>query len=116
MRGGRRAGCPWSGNVATMPSPASPQPESATVGHAGDGSPPVREHAESTWKAALRLVRFMVSVDPRAFALTVATALAGSLTEGAWLLLLLPLLSVARSEEHTSELQSPRHLVCRLLL
>ena len=78
-----------------MPSPASPHPESATVGHAGDGSPPVREHAESTWKAALRLVRFMVSVDPRAFALTVATALAGSLTEGAWLLLLLPLLSVA---------------------
>src|SRR5438876_7114627 len=26
------------------------------------------------------------------------------------------LLSVARSEEHTSELQSPVHLVCRLLL
>src|SRR5258708_24896121 len=27
-----------------------------------------------------------------------------------------PLVGVARSEEHTSELQSPDHLVCRLLL
>src|SRR5438876_7562894 len=27
-----------------------------------------------------------------------------------------PLASTARSEEHTSELQSPVHLVCRLLL
>src|SRR5205814_9256068 len=27
-----------------------------------------------------------------------------------------PILSLARSEEHTSELQSLRHLVCRLLL
>src|SRR5262245_65029026 len=27
-----------------------------------------------------------------------------------------PVISVARSEEHTSELQSLRHLVCRLLL
>jgi ATP-binding cassette subfamily C protein len=34
-------------------------------------------------------------VDPRAFALTVATALAGSLTEGVGLVLLLPLLSAA---------------------
>src|SRR6266487_7078629 len=28
----------------------------------------------------------------------------------------MPLLSESRSEEHTSELQSPVHLVCRLLL
>jgi len=34
-------------------------------------------------------------VDPRAFVLTVATALAGSLAEGVGLVLLLPLLSVA---------------------
>src|SRR5574344_1132877 len=27
-----------------------------------------------------------------------------------------PLTSISRSEEHTSELQSPDHLVCRLLL
>src|SRR5690348_18086249 len=27
-----------------------------------------------------------------------------------------PVLGIARSEEHTSELQSPVHLVCRLLL
>src|SRR5690606_41668180 len=31
-------------------------------------------------------------------------------------LLVLPLLDVARSEEHTSELQSRENLVCRLLL
>jgi len=51
--------------------------------------------AGSTWRTALRLVRFAVAVDPRAFALTVATALAGSLTEGVGLVLLLPLLSAA---------------------
>src|SRR5258708_14943999 len=28
----------------------------------------------------------------------------------------IPLVSLSRSEEHTSELQSPDHLVCRLLL
>jgi ATP-binding cassette subfamily C protein len=51
--------------------------------------------AGSTWRTALRLVRFSVAVDPRAFALTVGTALAGSLTEGVGLVLLLPLLSAA---------------------
>jgi ATP-binding cassette subfamily C protein len=40
-------------------------------------------------------VCFSVAVDPRAFALTVATALAGSLAEGVGLVLLLPLLSAA---------------------
>src|SRR5258708_11652567 len=33
-----------------------------------------------------------------------------------WLLVLLGLSAIIRSEEHTSELQSPDHLVCRLLL
>ncbi len=51
--------------------------------------------AGSTWRTALRLLRFSVAVDPRAFALTVATVLAGSLTEGVGLALLLPLLSAA---------------------
>jgi ATP-binding cassette, subfamily C, bacterial len=78
-----------------MRSPASPQPESAPLRHGGKGPSPASGHAESTWQAALRLVRFMISVHPRAFVLTVATALAGSLTEGVWLVLLLPLLSVA---------------------
>jgi len=52
-------------------------------------------HAGSTWKTALRLVRFAVAVDRRAFVLTVAISLAGSLAEGAGLMLLLPLLAVA---------------------
>src|SRR5947208_9360340 len=40
-----------------------------------------------------------------------------SLFEGyLWLLGAIVLFIVARSEEHTSELQSPDHLVCRLLL
>src|SRR5258708_25120543 len=30
--------------------------------------------------------------------------------------LLMPVFEIKRSEEHTSELQSPDHLVCRLLL
>src|SRR5207244_11637620 len=33
-----------------------------------------------------------------------------------WLLGILPFVLFFRSEEHTSELQSPDHLVCRLLL
>src|SRR5258708_19080618 len=41
---------------------------------------------------------------------TVAKGWGGSLTVGGLML------RVPRSEEHTSELQSPDHLVCRLLL
>jgi ATP-binding cassette subfamily C protein len=44
---------------------------------------------------AARLVRFAVGVDAGAYAATVATALAGSLAEGAGLVLLLPLLAAA---------------------
>src|SRR5256885_5328057 len=39
-----------------------------------------------------------------------------ALGEAAFLALFLELLVVSRSEEHTSELQSPCNLVCRLLL
>src|SRR5256885_5351736 len=35
---------------------------------------------------------------------------------GSWMTLFKPLRDVDRSEEHTSELQSPCNLVCRLLL
>ena len=78
-----------------MPPTTSPNLGSAPVGNAAEGSPPASGPAGSTWRTALGLFRFMMSVDPRALALTVATALAGSLTEGAGLVLLLPLLSVA---------------------
>ena len=88
-----------------MHSPATPRPDNAVAGHGagvrGDGSAGVEGIAQasgnagSTWRTALRLVRFSVAVDPRAFALTVGTALAGSLTEGVGLVLLLPLLSAA---------------------
>ena len=63
---------------------SSPIPEALSSGHPG-----------STWHTAMRLVRFAISVDPRAFFLTVSIALIGSLAEGAGLVLLLPLLSVA---------------------
>ena len=90
-----------------MNTTASPNAESAVAGRgagaSGDGSvgsgaeglAQASGYAGSTWRTALRLVRFSVAVDPRAFALTVATALAGSLTEGVGLVLLLPLLSAA---------------------
>jgi ATP-binding cassette, subfamily C, bacterial len=58
-------------------------------------SPPDPPHPGSTWRTALRLVRFAISVDPRAFALTVAISLVGSLAEGAGIVLLLPMLSAA---------------------
>jgi len=89
--------CAGSGNVATMHSPASPKPDSAVVGRtaAAEGPAQATGNTGSTWRTALRLVRFSVAVDPRAFALTVATALAGSLAEGVGLVLLLPLLSTA---------------------
>jgi ATP-binding cassette, subfamily C, bacterial len=67
-----------------MPSPASPNPDLTSSGHAG-----------STWKTALRLVRFAMDVDRRAFLVTVAIYFVGSLAEGAGLVLLLPLLSAA---------------------
>jgi len=78
-----------------MPSPASLNSETASASHAAGGSAPASGHAGSTWRTALRLVGFTVGVDPQAFGLTVATALAGSLAEGAGLVLLLPLLAAA---------------------
>src|SRR3989449_5785618 len=41
---------------------------------------------------------------------------AQTLSQGAWALITLLSMLTARSEEHTSELQSRLHLVCRLLL
>ena len=101
------AACGGGGNVATMPPPASPNPDFVAAGQAagagsGEGMAAGAEgiaqasgNAGSTWRTALRLVSFSVAVDPRAFALTVATALAGSLAEGVGRVLLLPLLSAA---------------------
>jgi len=78
-----------------MPPPASPNVDSSFEG--GTVASPVQAFGRtgSTWRTALRLVKFAVGVDPKAFALTAATALAGSLAEGAGLVLLLPLLSAA---------------------
>ena len=93
------AGCGGGGNVATMHSPAPPNADSAFTEKSADFGVGVEGQATgvvgSTWRTALRLVRFSVAVDARAYALTVATALAGSLTEGVGLVLLLPLLSAA---------------------
>jgi len=69
-----------------------------TSGSAIDGSGGVLGSGGSggsTWATALRLTRYAILVDPRAFSLTVLTALAGSVAEGAGLVLLLPLLAVA---------------------
>jgi ATP-binding cassette, subfamily C, bacterial len=71
-----------------MPPPASPSPAEPTSGQAV-------EVPGSTWRTALHLIRFAIGVNPRAFTLTVATALIGSIAEGAGLVLLLPLLSAA---------------------
>lgn len=63
---------------------------------ASDGSRARRgSPSGSTVGAAVRLIRYTASVDPRIFSWTVATALLGSLTEGLWLTLLMPLLAVA---------------------
>jgi ATP-binding cassette, subfamily C, bacterial len=74
-----------------MPSTASREIDPAQAGHASERLAP----AGSTWQTMLRLLRFMVGVDARMLGLTVATALASSLSEGIGLVLLLPLLSVA---------------------
>jgi ATP-binding cassette subfamily C protein len=83
-----------------MPSSAPPKSDSAPPEQHGQTAPPTASsdassHPGSTLATALRLIRFSVSVDPRAFAATVTAALAGSLAEGAGLVLLLPLLAVA---------------------
>jgi ATP-binding cassette subfamily C protein len=84
-----------------MNTTSTPNADNAVAGKGAGMSPGVEGpglasgNAGSTWRTALRLVRFSVAVDARAFALTVGTALAGSLTEGVGLALLLPLLSAA---------------------
>ena len=84
-----------------MNTTSTPRPDNAVAGKGAgvaagaEGLAQASGNAGPTWRTALRLVRFSVAVDPRAFALTVATALAGSLTEGVGLALLLPLLSAA---------------------
>ena len=78
-----------------MPSPVLPKPDSVSAGDVAEESAKASGDAGSTWRTALRLVRYAILVDPRAFLLTVSTALAGSLTEGVGLVLLLPLLAVA---------------------
>ena len=78
-----------------MPTSAVPTTDSASARPAIVEPAQGDTHAGSTWGTALRLLRFAAGVDPRMFALTVATALAGSLAEGFGLVLLLPLLSVA---------------------
>jgi ATP-binding cassette subfamily C protein len=78
-----------------MFTPGSPKLDPVPGGQPAEGKVKASADAGSTWRAALRLVRYSIGVDPRAYALTVATALAGSLAEGAGLVLLLPLLSAA---------------------
>ena len=78
-----------------MPSSVSSNSGSGPVRSAGEGPPLESADAGSTWETAWGLVRFAAGVDPRAFAATVAMALASSLTEGVGLALLLPLLAVA---------------------
>jgi ATP-binding cassette subfamily C protein len=74
-----------------MFTPGSPKLDSASVSQTAKAS----GDPGSTWRTAARLVGTSIGVDPRAYALTVATALAFSLAEGAGLVLLLPLLSAA---------------------
>lgn len=52
-------------------------------------------HIQATCRSAIHLLRFALSVDPRAFLLTSSIALVGSIAEGAGLILLLPLLAAA---------------------
>jgi len=94
MRGRRpQGGCGWrSGNVATMACLASAKAETTSD---GAGAAPSPGSAGSTWRTALELLRFAVRVNPRSVWTAVVTALAASLAEGAGLVLLLPLLSIA---------------------
>jgi ATP-binding cassette subfamily C protein len=68
---------------------------SASAHPDAETSTPAPGQAGSSWRAALRLLRFAAGVDARMLVLTVSTALAGSLAEGFGLVLLLPLLAVA---------------------
>jgi ATP-binding cassette subfamily C protein len=82
-----------------MGSPVSPNSDATSVEGVAEGLPLDAGDAgstlDSTGKTAWRLVRFMAAVDARGFAVTVATALGCSLSEGVALVLLLPLLAVA---------------------
>jgi ATP-binding cassette subfamily C protein len=78
-----------------MFSPGPSKLDSVPAGQTAEDTAKTSSNTGSTWKTALRLVRYSIGVDPGAYALTVTTALAGSLAEGAGLVLLLPLLSAA---------------------
>src|SRR5437879_3081419 len=58
-----------------------------------------------------RILVAALTVDIRVFLYTLIVSLARGVLFGLW-----PALQSSRSEEHTSELQSPMYLVCRLLL
>src|SRR5258708_21613285 len=64
------------------------------------------------------LLRRALGLEPARFAAGVPTLLgfAPGFEPARFAAVALRLLALARSEEHTSELQSPDHLVCRLLL
>jgi ABC-type multidrug transport system fused ATPase/permease subunit len=61
-----------------------------------DGAtPPGIVDARSSWRSASQLLRYALAVDRHGFWLTVSAAFACSLAEGAGIVLLLPLLSIA---------------------
>src|SRR5256885_12365311 len=64
--------------------------------------------------AAVRIARFSRSVGNEKSALRVKSP--GRISAVLITIVVPPSLAVERSEEHTSELQSPCNLVCRLLL
>src|SRR5258708_25002373 len=72
-----------------------------------------RSHRDSPWRTSPRtdLLADRTRADRTASSLPT-----GSLREARRRTLRLPASPGRRSEEHTSELQSPDHLVCRLLL
>jgi ATP-binding cassette subfamily C protein len=79
----------------SAPPPVSPGSTATESGEATEKTAQNTSHSGSTWRTAAHLVGFIVGVDRRAFAFTVAMSLAGSLAEGAGLVLLLPLLAAA---------------------
>jgi ATP-binding cassette subfamily C protein len=75
--------------------PAHGSSDASTAEHAAEKMPPASGEAGSTWQTARRLLEYAVQVDAAGIWIALTTAFAASVAEGAGLLLLFPLLSIA---------------------
>src|SRR5690625_7102892 len=92
------------GDISSLVSGYAPSSDSVVLTSSEDSSVVVSCSPDKNESMSVRKIRLFLP-EPETSCIFTSCSLAYFLTEG-----------IARSEEHTSELQSRGHLVCRLLL